>query len=123
MPPARRVWRVRNLTLGQELAGAADLARGLWQRARGLLGRRGLARGEGLIIQPCDSVHTLGMRFPLDALYVDGGPEGGKVLRVCRLPPWRVGPWVRGARTVVELPAGAAGATRPGDELRWEEAP
>jgi uncharacterized protein len=73
---------------------------------RGLLGRRGLESGEGLLLRPASSVHTLFMRFPIDVVFLGGDGEVLKVAR--RVPPWRtVG--CRGAKAVVELPAGEAG--------------
>ena len=73
-------------------------------RLVGLLGRRSLPRGQGLLIRPCSSIHTLGMRFSIDALFLDGE---GRVLRALQtLAPWRVPAPVRGAAMVLELPAG-----------------
>ena len=72
-------------------------------RMRGLLGRRGLESGEGLLLRPASSVHTFFMRFPIDVVFLD---RHGVVKRVApNVPPWRsVG--CRGAKAVVELPAG-----------------
>jgi uncharacterized membrane protein (UPF0127 family) len=74
-------------------------------RLLGLAGLRGLPPDVGLLLPRTRSVHTLGMRFALDLVWLDGD---GSVVRVDR----RVGPWrVRGcraARAVIELPAGAA---------------
>jgi len=60
------------------------------------------------------------MRFPIDAVFVDGA---GRVVRVAeRLAPWRTMIAARGARDVLELPAGAAAGTQAGDELLFEPA-
>jgi protein-S-isoprenylcysteine O-methyltransferase Ste14/uncharacterized membrane protein (UPF0127 family) len=76
-----------------------------WTRLRGLLGTRRLAPGEGLWIRPCNQVHMFGMRYPIDVVFLD---DAGLVLRtVENLRPWRVSPRVRGAASVLELPAGA----------------
>jgi uncharacterized membrane protein (UPF0127 family) len=85
-------------------------------RMRGLLGRRGLESGEGLLLRPASSVHTFFMRFAIDVVFV--GREG-EVLKVAkRVPPWRTAA-ARGAKAVVELPAGEAGrrGIRVGDRL------
>jgi uncharacterized protein len=75
-------------------------------RLRGLLGRAGLERGEGLLLRPASSIHMWFMRFPIDAVFLD--PEE-RVLRVVEhLAPWRMA-GCRGAKAVVELPAGEAG--------------
>jgi uncharacterized membrane protein (UPF0127 family) len=72
---------------------------------RGLLGRRGLARDECMLIRPAGSVHTFFMRFAIDVVFLD------RDLRVVGIEadvrPWRVAAR-RGARAVVEMPAGAA---------------
>ena len=68
-------------------------------------------------LHPCRSIHTLGMRFPIDAVFVD---HRRVVVRVCpRLQPWRMVPLVLRARGVVELPTGAAEDVAVGDELRF----
>jgi uncharacterized membrane protein (UPF0127 family) len=92
-------------------------------RVRGLLGRRALAPGEGLLLTPCNAVHSLGMAFAIDAVYLDGD---GRVVRVLApLRPWRLGPMVRGARAVLELRAGSVGdlALAVGDRLVLEAPP
>ena len=72
---------------------------------RGLLGRRSLPSGEGILLQPASSIHTAFMLFPIDAVFVD---SGGQVMKVVRsLRPWRAAA-CRGARAVLELPAGEA---------------
>jgi uncharacterized protein len=72
-------------------------------RMRGLLGRSELRPGEGLLLRPASSVHTFFMRFPIDAVFLD---EGLRVLRISdELRPWRAASR-RGARAVLELPAG-----------------
>lgn len=89
------------------------------ERGRGLMFERELPDGSCLVIDPCGSVHMFAMRFPIDVLYVD---RDDRVVRVQeRLKPWRIGPlYTRGAKYVVELPAGAARVTgtQPGDQLR-----
>jgi uncharacterized membrane protein (UPF0127 family) len=74
-------------------------------RLRGLLGRAELEAGEGLLLRPTPSVHTCFMRFPIDAVFLDASM---KVLSVSAdLRPWRFA-GRRGARAVLELPAGEA---------------
>jgi hypothetical protein len=72
-------------------------------RLVGLLGTPDLADDEGLWLEPCSSVHTWGMRIPITCAFLDAD---GRVLRVVDpLPAWRHAA-VRGARAVVEVPAG-----------------
>ena len=96
------------------LVAASPLA-----RMRGLLGRRSLASGEGLLLRPASSVHTFFMRFPIDLVFLSAG---GEVLKVDgSVPPWRMAA-ARGAKAVVELPAGEAArrGIRPGSSLELE---
>lgn len=113
----RRAVRVENATRGTVLAERAELADTPWRRLKGLLGRSGLLSGEGLVIRPCQGIHTWFMAFPIDVLHVD---RAGVVRRIVdAMAPNRVGPIVWDARYVVELPAGAARAssTQVGDRL------
>ena len=76
-----------------------------WERMRGLLGRAPLAADEALVIEPCNMVHTVGMRYPIDVVFAD---RAGRVLQVsAAVPPRRMRGCLRAAR-VVELRAGEA---------------
>ena len=82
--------------------GVAETAR---SRMRGLLGRRGLPPGHGLLLRPASSVHTFFMRFAIDAVFLDR--ELVVLGTATALGPWRAA-GRRRARAVLELPAGAA---------------
>jgi uncharacterized membrane protein (UPF0127 family) len=89
-------------------------------RLRGLLGRDSLAADEGLLLSPTNGIHTWFMRFPIDLVFLDGEFT---VLAVHeRVPPWRMRA-SRGARAVLELPAGACSrnAIGPDDRLALAE--
>jgi uncharacterized membrane protein (UPF0127 family) len=81
--------------------------------------RRALPAGSALDIRPCSSIHMMFMRFPIDAVFYD---REGKVTRVARnLRPWfGIAFGGRGARGVVELPAGGAETVTPGDSLEFD---
>src|ERR1035438_3138649 len=64
-------YEVANPARGTVLATRTKVAETAPQRSKGLLGREGLAPGEGLWIVPCESVHTFFMRFPIDLVYLD----------------------------------------------------
>lgn len=102
-----------NLRTGAVLAEAARVAGTFWSRGVGLLGAKDA--GGGLLIAPCTSIHTGFMGFAIDALFL--GPAGEVLAAYCPLVPWRMTRWVRGARSVLELDAGAAGDTVEGDRL------
>jgi uncharacterized membrane protein (UPF0127 family) len=117
--------RVRNATRGSMVAARAELAKSPLRRLVGLIGRRGWDETDGLLIRPCNSIHTCFMRMPIDVVFAD---RDGVVLDVVPArPPWRLGPLTWRAAWVLELPVGAiaASATRLDDRLtvEWVAAP
>ena len=104
------MWLLRD---GEVLA-SLEVADSFASRFKGLLGRSGI---EGaLLIRGARSVHTVGMRFPIDVAYCDSDLV---VLRTCTMRRHRVGFPVLRARAVVEAEAGAFDrwGLRPGDHL------
>ncbi len=104
---------------GQTLARVAR-CEGALERMRGLLGRPALQPGEGLLIAPCNAVHTVGMRYAIDVVFMDAE---GRVLNVRpALRPLRMAHAFR-ARQVLELAAGEAArlGLRPRRVVRWRE--
>jgi uncharacterized membrane protein (UPF0127 family) len=97
-----------------DVLATLEVAESSGARMRGLLGRDGI---EGaLLLQPAKSVHTLGMRFPIDVAYVD---RDLNVLRTRAMRPWRFGRPVFKAHGVIEAEAGsfARWDLKPGDHL------
>lgn len=88
------------------------------ERARGLLWRPAPADGEGLLIAPCNSVHTCFMGFPIDVVFLDR--QGVVVKIVARMKPFRL-TMAPGSRAVLELSAGGAerAGIRRGETLVW----
>lgn len=113
---------VRNLTRSTTIADRAGLADRMLERMRGFIGRRTLARGEGLVLGPCNGIHMFFMRIPLDVLFLNRHNQ--VVCSVSGLPTWSVLPWVRGAARAVEVPVGTVHETRTavGDLLSIEPA-
>ena len=111
--------RIENRTRNSVVGSRVELANSWWARFRGFLGRPEPIPGEGILLFPCNGVHTWGMSFDVDILFLD---EQGKVLELIRsLRPWKWTPRVRGARYVLEVPKGVidGSATRVGDMLMW----
>ena len=111
---------IRNASRGRILAHRAEVADGWLRRAVGLIGRREFSAADGLVIEPCNGVHTFFMRLPIDVVHA---ASDGEVMRLIHaLRPWRIGPIVRRSRWVLELPAGtlAGTGTRIGDRLEVE---
>ncbi len=86
------------------------------RRLGGLMGRRSLPAGDGLLLRPAPSIHTAFMRFPIDVIFLDRDLH--VVRLVDRLPPWRAAS-ARTARAVLELAAGeiARREIQVGDKL------
>lgn len=86
-------------------------------RLRGLLGRRPLGEGQGLLLRPAAAIHTWFMRSPIDAVFLDR--QFVVVGVAANVRPWRLA-GRRGARAVLELAAGESSrrAIAPGARLR-----
>lgn len=113
-----RIVKVFNRTRGEVLAERAELATSSWARFWGLMGRRELPPGSGLVLQPGGGIHTWFMRIPIDVVHVN---RKGQVTHVLRgIKPWRFGPLLVGGTQAIELPIGAAAMTQPGDEIEIE---
>ena len=108
-----------NQTRQAFLATALAVADTHWTRLRGLLGLRSsdFRNGSGLWIVPCQGVHTLGMGFPIDVVYLD---RSMTVIHIqSDLQPWRFAPIRTQATSVLELPCRIAAETRTavGDKI------
>jgi uncharacterized membrane protein (UPF0127 family) len=109
-----------NRTRQAYLATALAVADTHWTRLRGLLGLRSgdFRNGSGLWIVPCHGVHTLGMGFPIDVVYLN---DAMTVIHIQDdLQPWRFAPVRTQASSVLELPCRTAAETRTavGDKIQ-----
>jgi uncharacterized membrane protein (UPF0127 family) len=96
----RAVNRSRNAVL-VENGQVADTA---WRRLRGLLGHKALQPGEGLLLRGEKAIHTIGMGFAIDVLFLDR--EGCVKHQIPNMPPLRASRFVSASVDVLELPAG-----------------
>ena len=111
--------RVHNSSRETLLADRAQIADSSKTRKIGLLKHDRLEAGDGLWITPCEGVHTVGMKFPIDVLFLD---KQRKVVKIRpAMPRWRMAACLW-AHSVLELPSGTAAATRTarGDQLVLE---
>lgn len=112
--------RARLIAADGRSVATVELATSPWVRARGLLGRAGLAPGHALWLAPCRSIHTVGMRFAIDVVFLDR--ESRVVVVASALGPFRLawGGWR--AHGALEFASGEA--TRlglvEGQKLRLE---
>jgi len=104
-----------NETKGAELAREVGLAKSMWHRFWGLMGRRSLPERHGLLISPCASVHTFFMRFPIDVIFVS---RSGRVVKIVpAMKPWRTALGGSGAHSALELNAGEAAGSVDVDDV------
>jgi len=101
---ARRCVLVNDRT-GIAVAHDVEAALDSRSRRKGLLGRDGLQHDQALVLAPCNAIHTFGMRFAIDAVFV---AKDGRVMKIVEhLAAWRIAGSLRALATV-ELPAGQA---------------
>ncbi len=112
--------KVVNTTRDRILGDAIREADSFFRRARGLLGADGLPDGDGLWICPCSSIHSFGMRFEFDALFLDAKRRVVGVYS--RFRRNRISRIFWSARGVLELPAGMIErtGTKVGDEIEFQ---
>ncbi len=89
---------------GVPVAASVEVANTFRARFKGLMLRKHLPVGGGMLLTPCNSVHMAFMRMSLDIVYL--GADYTVLAVEPNLKPWRVGRLVRGCRHVLELPAG-----------------
>jgi len=105
----------------QALWSEVQMAGSFLDRLQGLLGKTGLSDQQGLLLTACGSVHTVGMRFPIDVIFLDADLKilachsGVSALRMKSC-------W--GARTTLEVAAGGVERHEvvPGQRLTWQTA-
>jgi uncharacterized membrane protein (UPF0127 family) len=101
--------KVINATKKKEIARNVIVADSALKRMKGLLGKRKIEEGESIWIKPCKGVHTVGMRFPIDVIFLD---KSNVVMAIRKnLLPNRITRLYLGAAGVIELSAGGLSAT------------
>jgi uncharacterized membrane protein (UPF0127 family) len=89
---------------GRVIIPHLEVAGSLWAQTVGLMGRKEIAPDAGLLIPRCNAIHTAFVRFPIDVMFLDKDLTAVRLIPA--LSPWRIIGFVRGANSVVELPAG-----------------
>ena len=104
---------------GENLCAAqVSVADNFWLRFRGLMLRKSLAPGEGLLLRDCPAIHCCFMRFPIDVVYLDQEMTVTGVETVC---PWHLGGQFPGTKHVLELELGRGSDLQVGMQLRLKE--
>ncbi len=85
------------------------------KRLKGLMFTSALPIGHGLMITPCQQIHTQFMQYAVDVMFVDAD---GKVIHIERaMRPWRFTKFFKAAKYVLEVNAGEAEKVNVGDQL------
>jgi uncharacterized membrane protein (UPF0127 family) len=115
-----KTFSVRNVERGTTLATSAKLASSFVSRFFGLMGRKSVAEGGGILLTRSASIHSCFMRFRFDAIFLDRDNRVVKIVPSMR--KWWFAFGGRGAKDTLELPAGVAERTntQPGDTLAFE---
>ena len=112
-------YHFRNTTRGTSIADQAKIAESFFSRAKGLLGTTELPAGCGLFIVPCNSIHMFGMKYAIDAVFVDKKLQVVEILH--GIEPGKMSRVYGKAHSCLELPAGRAKETQTevGDQLEY----
>ena len=105
-----------NVTRQTRLVEQGKMAIDFWSRLRGLLFTKELPWGQGILIKPCSSIHTIGMAYYIDILFVDANDTIVKI--VCGMKPYGLAS-CRASAYVVEVPTGTLmrTETKCGDKI------
>ncbi|KUO51464.1 MAG: hypothetical protein APF76_13960 [Desulfitibacter sp. BRH_c19] len=90
-----------------------------FSRFKGLMGRREIKEDEGLLLLPCNSIHTFFMNFHIDAVFLS---KDNQIINIIKdIPPWSLWPPVKGSTKVLELKVGTADrlAIQRGEKLEF----
>lgn len=101
--------KVVNISKNQILGRQVERADTFWLRLKGLMGRKNFPPGSGLLISPCNSIHTFFMNFPIDVIFLDS--EKKVIFLREEVTPSKLVFPVKEAVQVVELPAGTISMT------------
>lgn len=87
------------------IAQDVRVAKTMSERMIGLMFSDDIPKGDGLLIMPCNSIHTFFMRYPIDVLFLD---KNNVIVKMYRsLAAWRITPIVFTSKKVLELRAGS----------------
>lgn len=105
--------KIINKTNNNILADNVKVAANPFARMKGLLGRKEFSKGEALILDPCNSIHMLFMRFPIDVLFV--GKDNRVVKAISSIKPFSMTSIFFKSRLAIELPTGTISSTLTSD--------
>lgn len=113
-------YQVYNVSEDSLLLNNVQLANNFFKRLKGLIGVRALSNNKGLIIRPCKSIHTFGMKINIDVAFID---KNNRVIKIIEdMEQKKLSPIVKGSKYVIEAKAGKFKRTlRVGNEIKVSE--
>ncbi len=102
--------KVINKTKNIQIASNIKLANNIFTRTLGLLNKSSLTEDEGLLIKPCNSIHSFGMKFNFDAIFLDKNNNVKHMIK--NMKPWRCSAIIFSADKTLELAPGVAEKTK-----------
>ncbi|TYQ17662.1 UNVERIFIED_CONTAM: hypothetical protein Cloal_0020 [Acetivibrio alkalicellulosi] len=108
---------VKNISKNTILASNCKVANTFFKRFLGLMFKKYLPLGQGLLITPCNSIHMFFMKFPLDIVFIDKGQT--VVYTIENITPWKCSKIIKTSYSVLELPVGTIKNTQTtvGDKI------
>ncbi|MDP4092478.1 MAG: DUF192 domain-containing protein [Bacillota bacterium] len=112
--------KIVNLTRNKSLADNCIHADSFLSRFKGLMLKKNISPGSGLLIKPCSSIHMFFMRFSIDVIFIDR--DNVIIHTMSGIKPWHVSPFIKGSKSVLELPEGTIviTGTNKGDKISFE---
>lgn len=98
------IMKIINKKNNKIIADNLKIADNFFSRAKGLLGRTGLNKGEALKIIPCNCIHSFFMKFRFDAVFINKNNEVVSLIE--DMQPGKVSSLYSSAYSVIELPSG-----------------
>ena len=103
-------------TKGECLLADVEIADTFLRRLKGLLGRKKIEKGYGLLLKPCASIHMFFMKFPIDVFFLKEKDGSYELLRVTGdVKPWKMAFAPEGTSAVLETAPGAVVTAQNGD--------
>ena len=108
-----------NAKTGKVIASDLEMKDTYLGRLVGLLGKKGLKEGQGIILKPCSQIHTCFMRFAIDVVFIS---KDFKVLKIINnMGSWHFSPIVLKSLYTLEVAAGEIQDLHEGDEVKFTD--
>ncbi|MBR4508900.1 MAG: DUF192 domain-containing protein [Elusimicrobiaceae bacterium] len=108
-----------NAKTGKIIADNLEMKDSYLGRLIGLLGKKGLKKGQGIVLKPCSQIHTCFMRFAIDVVFIS---KDLKVLKIIKnMGAWHFSPIVLKSLYTLEVAAGAIKDLNEGDFIKFTD--